>query len=241
MEDAGGGEAVLGAPSAGIHAEGDWNGANLLGEYPNDYGQAAVARASADSLAKRGRGRPRGSGGSKRPAAPAASGGADGLPTPVQEAVAVADRYKPKLKDCPIEYVDAQKRAAKFEAMSYENKTKFLDRDLSPAEAKAFEWKNCEAYVPIHDAWPKYAKRGKFINLHRTPHISELQCFLAFFPNTLWRLHLQETNRYIYIYIYIYIGIVDPSWLIGNMATLTVIHGVHDAHKECSKVFDKLT
>jgi len=154
MENAGGGEAVLGAPSAGIHAAGDLNGANLLGEAPNGNGQAAVACASADSAPKRGRGRPSGSGGSRKPAAPAASGAAASLPAPVQVAVADANRNKPKLKDCPIEYVDAQKRAAKFEAMSDENKTKFLDRDLSPAEAKAFEWKNCEAYVPLHDAWP---------------------------------------------------------------------------------------
>lgn len=47
MENAGGAEAVLAAPSAGIHAAGDLNGANVLGEAPNGNGQAAVARASA--------------------------------------------------------------------------------------------------------------------------------------------------------------------------------------------------
>jgi hypothetical protein len=197
MEEQGAVEAALEAPAANIVAAGVLASAPGIGEAPSAVARAAVEPAPAESSAKRGRGRPKGPAAPGRATAPAASGAPAAPPSPVQRAVAVANRNKPQLKDCPIEYIDVQKRVAKFASLSAQGQEDFLNRPLSEAECRAFEWKNCENYTPLHDAWPKYAKRGKFINLHKTPHITEIQCFLAFFPITLWRLHVQETNRYL--------------------------------------------
>jgi hypothetical protein len=197
MAEQGAGEADLGAPAADIVAAGVPSSANLIGHAPQADARAAVVPASSNSSAKRAVGRPKGSGGRKTAAAPAASGGAAAPAPPVQEAVPVANRDQPQLKHCPIEYIDIQKRVAKFASLTAQGQQDLLNRHLTNSERVAFEWKNCEAYTPPHDAWPKYAKRGKFINLHRTPHITEIQCFLAYFPSSLWQLHIQETNRYL--------------------------------------------
>ena len=62
----------------------------------------------------------------------------DGL----QEAASVEDRSGPKLKDCPDEYIEGQKRLVKFAQMSAEAQQKMLNRVLTTAEKNAFEWKN---------------------------------------------------------------------------------------------------
>ena len=121
---------------------------------------------------------------------PAASGG-------VREAESVEDRSGPKLKDCPEEYIEGQMRLVKFPQLTAEAQQKMLNRVLTTAEKNAFEWKNCDTYNPPHDDWPKYAKRGKFINLHRANYSTPAACFFAFFTPTLMALHRDETNRHL--------------------------------------------
>ena len=190
------GGAFGGAP-AGIAASDDAQ----IGAAPSSIVQSIIPQGAPSrgggAAAKRVRGRGgRGGAAAAQPrvllhseALPAAVGG-------LQEAASVEIRSGPKLKDCPHEYIEAQKRIAKFAQMSPEAQQKMLNRDLTPAEKNAFEWKDCGTYDPPHDDWPKYAKKGKFINLHKTAHSTPVQCFFAFFTTQLMVLHVNETNRY---------------------------------------------
>jgi len=182
-------EDIAASESGEIGAAPSNNVESSVRESAPSRGRGGAARGGRGGRGRGGAAVPQPRGSQQSEALPAAGGG-------LQVAESVEDSSGPKLKDCPVEYIEAQKRTAKFAQLSAEAQQKMLNRHLTPSEMNAFEWKDCNTYDPPHDDWPKYAKKGKFINLHKTAHSTPVQCFFTFFTTQLMVLHVDETNRH---------------------------------------------